>query len=340
MNGVREASQRPGVDNINEQELDTLVNPNPPEVDSSDTPTKGMVDEDEQLLEEVEQDEEQEAKDRQEVEKRDYKLTKGFIFAFILVTLFIALMSAVMTDSGLLFTIMGFTPTILVLIVFIGLLEGNYKDILFWLSPLVICFLFLAIGPMVNVFLGGQLDIGVLTGVNMLLSYLFLAAIMLIEYHRGDDEVQIKEIEDEFKPENIDRYIHTIEDKCKALNFVIGRVYRASHGGTKQLRTKIKVPSEWYNEFNSIRPEEIKEQQAFALDLLRRIQDQLGLLLKPEKDVFTEDEIHHLKVIARDRHGKDRIIDVLTVNDQDPVEDYYLGAVDFCKRVIKHLDEL
>ncbi|MBR9692551.1 APC family permease [Candidatus Woesearchaeota archaeon] len=268
---------------------------------------------------------------------RHMKASKAWLFASILITLFIALIAAVVTNSNLALAVLGFSPTLIAAIVFIGLLEGDFKDVLFWFTPLGLCFAFLGIGSVANATYGSQLDIPVLTGVNLGLSYVILGIMTAIEYRNEGEEAVLSE---EFTPGQLDQYIHTIEDKCKALNFVIGRTYRASNGGTRGMRDKIKVPSDWYNEFNSIKPEEAKEQQVLALDLLGRIQERLHSLLKPEKDVFTKTEYKGLRTLMRDDEGKDRVIDVLSVNDNDPVEDYYLGAMDFCKRVTQELQKL
>ncbi len=276
--------------------------------------------------------------EREEERAQNFHATKAWLLASILITLFIALLASVSTDSSVLYALLGFSPTIIATIIFIGLLEGNFKDSLFWLTPLALLLLFLGMEPFMQEILGGQLDIPALAAVNLILSYLILAVMSLIEYRR-EKLATLADLE-EFKPEALDQYIHTIEDKCKAINFVIGRVYRASNGGTKELREKIKIPSEWYNEFNSIKPDEVREQRDLALNLLTKIEEQLMLLLKPEKDVFTKEELKALHTISRDEHGRDRIIDVLSVNDGDPVEDYYLGARDFCKRVKEGLQKL
>jgi hypothetical protein len=292
----------------------------------------------------AEQDEEiaQEGERNEERRAHPSKAAKGFLFASVIVTLFIALIAAVRSDSGVVYAFLGFAPTILCILIFIGLLEGDYRDVLFWFTPLVICVLFLLLGPYLDVLVANQLDVPVLTAVNLALSYLLLLLMTIIQAIAGRAamrDVSLQEIE-KFEPAKLDQYIHTIEDKCKAINFVIGRVYRASNGGVKEMREKLRVPSEWYNEFNAIKPEAVKEQKELALDILKRIQERLSDLLRPEKDVFTPAEIKGLKHLARDRDGKDRVIDVLTVNDQDPVEDYFLGAMDFCKRITTELEKL
>ncbi len=266
---------------------------------------------------------------------------KAFLFGSILVTVFIAILTSILSDSGMVYAIIGFTPTIAAVLIFIFLLDGEYKDALLWLTPLAVAFLFLGLGPFINQLLGDQLDLSVLTAVNLALSYVILGIMSLIEYYGGKDEedATLEEVQ-AFEPEHLGRYIHTIEDKCKAINFVIGRIYRASNGGTKGLRERLRVPREWYNEFNAIPAEEAQAQRQLALDLLGRIEERLGSLLRPEKDLFTKDELRSLKGLARDEEGRDRILDVLIVNDNDPVEEYFLGAMDFCKRVKEGLEKL
>ncbi|RME31500.1 hypothetical protein D6789_02535 [Candidatus Woesearchaeota archaeon] len=262
---------------------------------------------------------------------------KGWFFVSIILTLLLAVLVGANTDSALIYTVAGFLPTVVCIVIFIALLDGQFKDVLFWLTPLAVCLLFLAVGPWANVMLDNQLDIPSLTAVNLIISYLILFVGQGLEYFSSlrSERVVLENVED-FSPEHLDKYIHTIEDKCKAINFVIGRVYRESRGGTKALREKIKIPSEWYNEFNDITVNDLKEKKEFALLLLQKIEAQLKTLLMPEKDVFTLDEVRRLD-IAHDANGYDRIIDVLAVNDRDPVEDYFLGAMDFCKKVSEGL---
>lgn len=270
---------------------------------------------------------------------KNLHVTKVFLFGATILTLLFAAVLSVLTDASPFFTIVGLLPTVLATLLFLLLLEGEYKDALFWLTPLALCFLFLTLGQFLNELFGSQLDLYVLTAINIVLSYIILVVMLLLEYTSKRTEVTTADVE-RFKLEELGKYLHTVEDKCKAINFVIGRVYRASNGGTKELREKLRIPSEWYNEFNEIPEEKTEEQRRIALDILARIENQLTLLLKPEKEVLDEAELKELVNIARDEHGKDRIIDVLIVNDSDPVEEYLLGALDFCRKVKAQLEKL
>ncbi len=312
-----------------------------PPVERSPTPAApsepaAAPDEAEDALPEDDLSEAPDAAEEAPVEKH-VGAAKAWFFASIILVLLIAVIAGANTDSALVYTVAGFTPTIVCVILFVALLDGNYKDVLFWLTPLGVGLLFLAIGPWLNALLNNQLDVPVLTAINLIVSYLILFVGQVLEYLslRRSEAVVLRGPED-FSPEKLDQYIHTIEDKCKAINFVIGRVYRESRGGSKSLREKIKIPSEWYNEFNMISAKELKEKKEFALLLLQKIEAQLKLLLMPEKDVFTPEEVKRLSV-AHDENGYDRIIDVLAVNDRDPVEDYLLGALEFCRNVSEGL---
>jgi len=276
--------------------------------------------------------------------QENIKKEKTILFIGILGVLFLALLSSVMTNTGVFFTILGFSPSLITLIICLFLVEENFKDGLLWATAIFMPIIFFILGPYINIIANNQLDVPALTGINLLLSMIVLIIAFLITHTMNTKKLEEEEYTtiENFNPENIDKYIHTIEDKCKALNFVIGRVYRVSNGGSKELREKIKIPSELYNEFNAIRPEELKdsEKREDAINILERIEERLNTLLKQEKIIFSTKELNALKKLARDKTGKDRIIDVLSVNDEDPVQDYFLGAVDFCQVIIKHLKEM
>jgi hypothetical protein len=136
--------------------------------------------------------------------------------------------------------------------------------------------------------------------------------------------------------DEIETVIHSIEDKVKALNFVIGRVYSVYHGGSERLRNKIRIDKAWYAEFNTIDEKDAARRRAQAIVLVGKIKDRLELLQQSERSVFGE-ETDKLKNIDHEPSGKDKIIDVLIRNDKDPVRTYYDGALSFCSDAIKKL---
>ncbi len=73
---------------------------------------------------------------------RGVRRARAWLFAALLITLFVALLASVSSSSGIVYALLGFTPTILATIIFMGLVEGNYKEAVFALTPLGLAFLF------------------------------------------------------------------------------------------------------------------------------------------------------------------------------------------------------
>lgn len=150
----------------------------------------------------------------------------------------------------------------------------------------------------------------------------------------GDKERVIIRLESD---EDVKGFVSSIEDKSKAINAAIGRVYSVKHGGSESLRKKIRIDAEHYNEINELKKLPLDKRRILAIELLRKIKDKLDLLNKPENQVFDKSELQHLSNLVRDSGGNDKILEVLIKNDKDPVKQYYDGALEFCDEA---LDEL
>ncbi|MFT4311484.1 MAG: hypothetical protein ACMXX7_02555 [Candidatus Woesearchaeota archaeon] len=136
---------------------------------------------------------------------------------------------------------------------------------------------------------------------------------------------------------NVTRTLRSIEDKCKAINFVIGRVYSEKKGGKIEIRRKLHIPPVLYNSFSKMSTDFEKTNQKELLKIVKKLYARLKVLEKKENEVFKLGK-SELKV-KRDASGEDKIIDVLTKNDSDPVEDYYLEAKEIINRVIEYLNK-
>jgi len=189
----------------------------------------------------------------------------------------------------------------------------------------------------VNPAINYQLNVGSLTVVNLVLGLLVTVVLVVLE---GRELLPKANEPEEFRPEKLDEYVHSIEDTCKALNFVVGRVYRASNGGTSAMRERLRIGSELYNEFESIKPGELKEKKEIAADLLKKIHEKLLLYARKEHAVFSDAECKGLKNLMRNLAGNDAIIDVLVTNDRDPVQYYYAGAIQTTRRLLAELERL
>ena len=136
---------------------------------------------------------------------------------------------------------------------------------------------------------------------------------------------------------NVTRTLRSIEDKCKAINFVIGRVYSEKKGGTIEIRRKLHIPPVLYNSFSKMSSDFEKTNKKELLKIVKELYVRLKLLENKEKEVFKLEE-SRLKS-NRNQKGEDKIIDVLTKNDTDPVEDYYLEAKEIINKVIEYLNK-
>lgn len=128
--------------------------------------------------------------------------------------------------------------------------------------------------------------------------------------------------------------IRSVEDKCKALNFVIGRVYADSKGGNKTAREKLKIPRELYNDFSEILSKPKRVDADRMLNVLRQILAKLQQMELPEDEVI---RVRHGRVPIERLKG-DTVLKVLARNDKDPVLDYHDEAKMVCKKLLELME--
>ena len=224
--------------------------------------------------------------------------------------------------------IAGFLPSIVSLLFMISVVETDRHKEYAWLMPFVLSMLFLVLG-LIQAPPFGTMEIGKLTFLNLVISYIFLIIISYPSAYQKAEHSEPKKQE-----HDIEHHLHSIEDKCKAINFVIGRVYRSSNGGTTSMRDDIRIKSEHYNEFDRALKEGTKDQIISSLD---KIGQSLHNLQRMEREVFG-DRMAHLKNLVRDENGHSRIIDVLSKNDHDPVMAYYNDALEAYQEIRKSVE--
>ncbi|HII71863.1 TPA: hypothetical protein HA265_03860, partial [Candidatus Woesearchaeota archaeon] len=128
--------------------------------------------------------------------------------------------------------------------------------------------------------------------------------------------------------------LRSIEDKCKALNFVIGRVYADKRGGSPEIREKIHIPREMYNEFSEIIQHPKKAEAAKLMKVLRLILAKLEQMELEEGSVFKPKKGR----IPLERQKGDPVLAVLARNDNDPVIDYHAEAKLICQKLISIME--
>lgn len=280
-------------------------------------------------------------KESVELSPHHYHRRKKFeVFAavYLFLLLVMVFLLAVSTDTSPFAVLLGFLPTLFTVVVAMIIYEAvkDNKNVL-WVIPLVFIFGFYWVGTTQGGFVG-TIDVNTLTALNLLFSFLYLIInyflLQSVVPKQQKTKVIVKErvVEKEVIPDDLSKFIASIEDKSKALNFAIGRVYNAYHGGTKELRQKINMKQEWYDQFSEI-PEDPEKVNFLELSaLISTIESRLRLLEKTEAEIFG---VAHMKFknLVRDPDGKDKVIEVLDKNDKDPVKTYIEGALQFCRKV-------
>lgn len=248
---------------------------------------------------------------------------------YLLLIVFLVLVIAAQQNHSIFIVLLGFFPTILVISTSM-VMHNHFADhkSWLWIIPIginVIAYFIANATPTI----AQTLDVDILTGANFLLSIIYIIVVSSIFLEDFKKKAPVQK-QPEPSPKTLEDYVHSIEDKSKALNFVIGRVYSRYHGGSRDLRALLRIPSEWYNEFSLIGVGTETIDTNKLKELLERFEKQLQLYKKTEKEVFKY-EHKNLKNLIRDPEGNDIILDVIDRNDKDPGRTYYEGAVEFCK---------
>jgi hypothetical protein len=138
--------------------------------------------------------------------------------------------------------------------------------------------------------------------------------------------------------ENFTVNLRSIEDKCKAINFVIGRVYSDKHGGNKKIRSLLNINRILYNTFSKITSDFDTSQIVHLMLVLKLLQKKLSLYHLHEKDLFQLKKNPKIS-LKRNTKGQDIILDVLSLNDDDPIKEYHSEASEICLNMINYLEE-
>ena len=278
------------------------------------------------------------------------------MFAAVAILLVFILWIGLNTKSNLYLVFIGFAPTIIYVILTVYLLEKNHQTKqMIWLTPVAFSVIFYYMGSFADVAILQQMQIWELTYINLFISYSFAAILNFVgifdsssEYYKKrlksvrkekhELESQIQEFIEAGKvnEDNLSEYIQSIEDKCKALNFAVGRVYSNKNGGSKDLRNLLKVKPAWYNEFSKLADNYDTIKKESALELINMILERLNTLWNKEE--MFGDRCFSLLRLDRDEACQDKVIDVIIKNDKDPVRTYFESAIDYCLKIKEFLE--
>ncbi len=290
-----------------------------------------------------------------ESESKGSVFGKVFLFSMLVAILIFVFWVQIATEANLFLIVLGFSPLLLSIILAVVLIDLHGKSAAPYLWVLGV---FLVIG--FHFFLSSaespllkQLEVNELTALNVIGIVLFLGLVSMAwsrealfpKKRREKKKILVEaahpaKLEEEWHSPDSPAFIRTmqsVEDKCKAINFAIGRVYSGKHGGTREMREKIRIPAELYNSFSSTTSSSSEDREKL-LHILRKIRKRLLLLEKEEKEVLGS-SIVTLKHIKRDEDGESKVIDILAENDSDPVRSYYETALSFVENSISSLEK-
>ena len=133
---------------------------------------------------------------------------------------------------------------------------------------------------------------------------------------------------------NFTTRLRGVEDKAKAINFVIGRVYSDKNGGNVQIREKLNIDRALYNAFSEMSSDVSVENKKKLITVLEAISKKLITLELPESELF---RLPPRTKLVRSANMKDTILEVLAKNDTDPVLDYFVEAKEICSNMLQYL---
>ncbi len=269
--------------------------------------------------------------------------------SFGLYLLFLFLLSVSIPENPFVVGL-GFLPVLLYLVtIFTLLFRGKEMVELLYLLPLLFGVLFYVVWSLDVIPELAAMDGGMLTVLNLVVSYVYAMILSFVHpvtssrkavdsnsvIYTNTEDVSSELAAVELDDEKVSVTIRAIEDKCKAINFVVGRVYSDKKGGSKDIRSKIVIPRELYNAFSELTDEEGTYDKLKLLSVVENIYARLKRLTHPEKELFVIGE--GKLPVERDSSGNDSVLNVLTKNDKDPVEDYYKAALGVCEQVVEYL---
>ncbi len=287
----------------------------------------------------------------------DHLTRNLMVLSSLLYLISISFMS-IITETELSFTFIGMLPFLMYIISFFAIYnKGLVKTSTTWITPLVFPLMFYIVWNTQTIDVVSRMEGGVVAVLNILFSYAYNGIIFLFlrKHHYGElrksrlahkamhykqkaeaNQNIIEELRNELdhvkeqskvNSDNFSVKLRGIEDKCKAINFTIGRVYSDKRGGSKDIRAKLRIQKELYNQFSQITADIKKHHIDYLLDILSKLYTELTALELKERQVLGQ------RVL--DKYKDEQIITILAINDNEPVLESYTEAKEVCEGLIK-----
>ncbi|MBS3107907.1 hypothetical protein J4468_03240 [Candidatus Woesearchaeota archaeon] len=250
------------------------------------------------------------------------------VFAVSILLVFVMFLT-VATEADPVMTFLAFLPSFINISTAILILDREIEEDFFvWTVPVITALFFLIIYD-IHIFPAiDNLDISFLALLNIIISYVLIFIIYM------GNVIRKPVIKKQMTKEDITKAIRSLEGDCKGINFAIGRVYTRKNGGTKLGRQELIIEKMLYNALSDalVQGDKVK-----ILDMVNKLHTKLKRLELRERDIFGKSDLQNIK---RDPEGNDKIIDVLIMNDSDPVHDYYTGAMQTCEEIIENINKI
>lgn len=255
------------------------------------------------------------------------------VIFYLVMLIFLAFIS----DSPVGAVFLGMIVSLIHLVVLILLTayKKNHHWVI-WVIPLALVVVFGFVANSKDFSLLQNMEMPAVITLNVVISFLLNLLFYNPKYIGSDKEAErLREELEKMKhehasvtQESMQTSLRSIEDKCKAYNFVIGRVYSDKKGGSVQIREKINIPRELYNRFTELADdlEETSELHKILQDILHRLE----LAEKNEEELFTVKKTH----LEMKRSPGDSVLQVMANNDKDPVRDYHAEAKEICVQIL------
>lgn len=284
------------------------------------------------------------------------RLSKRMIEISIIVYLASVVLLTVLAQTDFGFVFIGLLPLLIYLIIFnVFFIKKIANNLLLWTLPFFFALMLYFLWRSGELVILNRMEGLTLAAINLILCYIANFFFIMFytkktkpktkkqkdkheEHRKRQTEVinrlrqQVSDLKrkQEITEKNFSYSLRSIEDKCKAINFVIGRVYSDKKGANKTIRDKLRIDREFYNAFSEITS---KNKDYHKLQpILDKIYTQLRTFDVHEKDLFKLSSNPKIP-LKRDIHGNDRIIDVMARNDKDPIVGYVTEAKEVLIRI-------
>lgn len=282
-------------------------------------------------------------------------VTKRLIEVALLIYIASIIFLSYISGSDFVMVFIGTLPLLLYLMIFFMFFFYRVlSNWIVWLLPLFFPLMFFFLWQSGNVDILNRMEGPTLMVLNIIISYLANMLFILFynkktkehkeslvrqqkhhenrehEIHRLRNTIEHYKKQLSITQENFNINLRSIEDKCKALNFVIGRVYSNKNGGSKDIRERLKINRELYNSFSELTRDLRKQNSLQLIKLLETIHNKLIILEQPEERII---DLRKSSGAQIKRRQGDRILDVLSKNDKDPVIEYYSEAKEICVKL-------